>query len=139
MTRPCRDLVDLANLPNDQLVGSRDQAVGNSDQMVGVQEELRKQIKAIWPTKTAQHLSIAADITVRQAERILARDQGISLAVFYNLARSPKGFWFVEVLMRGATAQWWAERENERRIMEKKRLAKQLARELQELEREGGA
>ncbi|MCZ7564724.1 MAG: hypothetical protein M5U08_13870 [Burkholderiales bacterium] len=66
----------------------RDQVVGISDQVVGLDDKLRAECMALWPAKTAVHLAIAADVTVRQAERILGRHQGFSLAVYSRLLQA---------------------------------------------------
>lgn len=130
-----RDLFAPATSATDQLVGTRDQKVAGADQLVAFEEEVRSLIRASWPRpKTAQHLSIVADVTVRQAERILARQQGISLSTFRALARSEHGDKFVALLMRGSHAPWWTEVSHERRLSALRKQRRAVERELRDLE-----
>jgi hypothetical protein len=112
-----------------------DKNVGENDKDVGVSKDLRNLFRRIWPKKTAAYLAIAGDVTVRQAERILA-GQGIGAAVLTNLLRSEHGAEVLEATMRGAMPPWWKEAFHERRISAARRKRQAAERELRELEDE---
>lgn len=122
------DLFDDAKLGTDA-------DVGINDKNVGVSKELRNLFRRIWPRKTAAYLAIAGDVTVRQAERILA-GQGIGAAVLTSLLRSEHGDAILEITMRGAMPIWWKEAFHERRISAARRKRQAAERELQQLESE---
>lgn len=127
MTLRDADLVDLANSRSDSKVGVRDSLVGRS-------EEFRSLFKRIWPRKTAAHLAIAADVTVRQAERYMSGDQPFGGDVIFRLLRSDAGGDLLEIIMKGVNPDWWRATFHERRIAAARRRRKEAERELRELE-----
>jgi hypothetical protein len=136
MSTARHDLFGGANRLGDHLVGNGDQVGAELDQVVGgFDEQVRKLIRLIWPNKATQHFSIAADVTVRQAERILAREQGISLAVYRRLLCGEHGERFLWLLMGDATPEWWREIGHERQLTAVKKQMRALERKRGELER----
>jgi hypothetical protein len=127
MSAPSNDLFARSNLVPDQVVGQ-------SDQLVGRSADLRRIFRALWPAKTATNLSLAADVTVRQAERIMAGEQGLSLAVFCRLLHGEHGLQILRAAMGDAAPQWWREFGLERQITEKKKRRLMIDRELNDLE-----
>jgi cell division protein FtsB len=95
---------------------------------------LRRLFRQLWPAKTAQHLALAADVTVRQAERLLAGEQGMSYAVFERLLNGAQGYAFLRHAMRNARPDWWREIDQERRLGELRKQRKALERQLKQLE-----
>lgn len=122
-----RDLVELANK-------RRDSNVGAGDLLVGQSEALKNLFRHVWPKKTAVHLSIAADVTIRQAERYLAGDQPFGWAVTCRLLRSEIGGDILEIIMEGAKPEWWLVAFHERRIAKARRERKEADKRLKALE-----
>ena len=112
---------------------------GVSDQDTGASETVRKLFRQIWPKKTAIYVAIAGDITIRQAERIVAGHQGLSFPVFSRLLRSEHGAAILEAAMAGAKPGWWKEAFHERQIASARRRRQEADRELRRLEAEEGA
>lgn len=132
-----RDLFADANLVRDQLVAKSDRVVAKGDQLVAFDENVRRLCRDLWPGRTtAPQLAIHGDVDVRQAQRILARDQGFSLAVFRNLMHSPYGGSFFDLFMRGSTAEWAREVLHERKITNARRQRRAIEKQLKELEAE---
>lgn len=130
------DLLAPLTTDSDQVVGRNDQVVGRSDQVVGFDAEVRALCMAVWPRNTAANLAVAADITVRQAERLLERKdpQGFSLKVYRRLMFGAHGKRFHQLLMKGCAAAWWGELDQERQLADLRRQKRAIERELQELE-----
>lgn len=129
------DLFAKSNTHGDHVVATNDSVVAKNDQMVAFDEKARELCLKLWPKPaTAAHLSIAADITVRQAQRILGRKQGFSLPVYGRLMRGLHGEAFLDLIMAGAAAEWWREVGHERRIRGIKRQRSHLEKQLRELE-----
>lgn len=125
----------FATLGRDHVVAKSDAVVATSDHMVAFDEKVRRLCFKLWPQPTtAAQLSIAADITVRQAQRILSRKHGFSLPVYGHLMRGLHGEAFLDLMMDGAAPEWWREVGQERRISAVKRRKRALEQELRELE-----
>ena len=126
MSKLAHDLFGDAKAISDALDGGNDTDVGASQQ-------LRNLFRRLWPKKTAAYLAIAGDITVRQAERILA-GHGIGAAVLIHLLRSEHGAEVLEITMQGVMPAWWREAFHERKIANARRKRQAAERELRELE-----
>lgn len=137
MSEMLPDLFPKTNPQEDHVVGISDQSVGAGDQLVGFHNDVRLLCRTLWLRKSAYQLAIAADVTVRQAERLLAGQQDFSLAVFRRLLQGEHGDRFLAVLMAGSSAAWWKDVAQERQISELKRRKRELERELKALD--GGA
>lgn len=75
--------------------------------LVLFQDEIRRLIRTAWPEATHKHLAAACDITVRQAERIMARQKKISINVFWALLESEQfGRRFYIAMQDALTTQW---------------------------------
>jgi hypothetical protein len=127
MNEHVRDLFAKAN-------SGTDSSVGVSDSLVGRWAALRNLFKAIWPKKTAVHLALVCDTTVRQAERIIGDEQGIGAAALVRLLRSEHGGDVLETLMEGANPAWWQASFKERQIAAARRARKEAERRLKALE-----
>lgn len=135
MDAASRDLFADANSQRDQLVAKSDRVVAKGDHMAAFDEDVRKLCRTIWPGRTtAPQLAIHGDIDVRQAQRILARDQGFSLAVYRNLMHSPYGGSFFDLLMAGSASEWARETRQERKISDLRKRRRELEKQLKELE-----
>ncbi len=127
MNEHVRDLFGKANSGTDSLVGV-------SDSLVGRWSALRNLFKVLWPKKTAAHLALVVDTTVRQAERIVGDEQGIGAAALVRLLRSEHGGEVLDVLMAGANPTWWRATFKERQIAAARRERKDAERRLKALE-----
>lgn len=79
------------------------------ESFIGFQERLQQLIRLTWPKGTAKSLAAVSGITLRQAERVLARQQDISLRVFWSLLESDEfGLRFFRMTLDSLTAQWAA-------------------------------
>ena len=135
MDAASRDLFVDANAGCDSTVAKSDRAVAKGDHMAAFDEDVRKLCRAIWPGRTtAPQLAIHGDIDVRQAQRILARENGFSLRVFRRLMHSPYGGSFFDLLMAGSTSEWARETRQERKISNIRKQRRELERQLKELE-----
>jgi hypothetical protein len=127
----------FANFGGDQVVAKNDHVVAKNDQVVDFDAAARELCVSLWPKPTtAAQLSIHGSITVRQAQRILGREQGFSLTVYGRLMRGLHGEAFHDLIMKGADSAWWREIGQERRIAATRRRKRELEAELRELEAE---
>lgn len=86
--------------------------------LVGIDRQGRRQISAVmrvarslWPRKTAHELAERTGVTLRQAERWLTGNYGISSEALRDLIRSEEGFRFLEALVDeigNGAPEWWA-------------------------------
>ncbi len=130
-----RGQLAFATFGRDHVVAKNDHMVARNDHVVDFDEQVRKLCVSLWPKPTtAAQLSIHGDITVRQAQRILGREHGFSLTVYGQLMRGLHGEAFLDLMMSGTHAAWWADREHERRITQARRRKRALEQELRELE-----
>lgn len=103
------------------------------------QENLRVLFRSIWPVKTAVWLATASDLTPRQAARILARDQGVSLQTLWHLVQSEHGEKFHSIFMNSmAQPAWWKKIKANNRVADLKEQIREHQRELKrELKKAG--
>lgn len=80
---------------------------GKSDHSVGVMDGLRKIFRVIWPTKTAVNLACQTGTGVRNAERVLNGERGLSAEALSAILRSERGEPVLQEIMRGSRAKWW--------------------------------
>lgn len=139
-----RDLTKKANPASDKVVSIGDDTSNTEDTNSAdvlfeeFQENLRVLFRSIWPVKTAQWLALASDLTPRQAARILAREQGVSLKTLWHLTQSEHGQKFHRAYMSSMRGtDWWQKLCASERIAEIKEqqrvLQKDLERELKNL------
>lgn len=135
MPAASRTLFDDANPGRDQLVAKSDRIVAKGDHLVAFDEQCRALCRSIWPGRTtAPQLAINGDVEVRQAQRILAREQGFSLAVIRSLLHSPFGASFFDLLMQGSQADWARDTLQERRMADLRKRRRELEKQLKALE-----
>lgn len=97
------------------------------------QDELRRLVREAWPNKTAQHLAAIGGITLRQAERILAREHNFSSAVQFNLYWCEFGERFHWALMSHVDGSWCESIRRQRRLAMIREQRAALDREEKEL------
>lgn len=131
-----RDLFAEANLGRDIPVVKNDRCVAKNDQGVAFDEKVRKLCVSLWGRDSVAQISINGDITVRQAQRIMARESGFSLDVFRSLMRGPYGGRFFDLAMEGATSEWARDTQQERKISNIRKQRRDLEKQLKELEAE---
>lgn len=134
MTAACRDLFDDANPVTDKNVTGTDKSFFAADIFDEFDERLLRIVRAIWPSKTAHHLALFGDITIRQAARILAREQGASGKLIRRLLMSPHGERVLWAIMDGTKVEWWRDIAAGRKLSAIKKQRKQLDREEQRIE-----
>jgi len=135
--RPSPDLFAGANTSRDHMVAK---TTTPSQMRPDGREDFDARVHAlctrIWPGRSfVPALAIAADITVRQAQRIFNREQGFSLDVFRKLTRDKAhGEQFLRLFMDGCEADYWIEMGQERQITALKKQRKALEKQLRELD-----
>ncbi len=110
---------------------------------IAYQDELRRLIRLTWPECTAKFLAATADISVRQAERVMARQKKISFDLFWALMENDQfGARFHWAILDHLTARWtpaarrdreFVQIENEQRALnERKQKMQKLLMETTE-------
>ena len=79
-------------------------------------------------------MALAGDITVREAERVISGDRGISLAVYERLFLSEHGYKFMRAMAGDASPDWWREIGHEHEIAKLKKQKRDLENSLKALE-----
>jgi hypothetical protein len=127
------DIFSVATTRRDQLVAKNDHVVAQTDHADAFNEAVRTLCRAVWPGRTSSpQLAIAADITTRQAERIMGREQGFSLQVYRKLIQCEQGDKFLALLIGDANPTWWRELNDGRNIVIAKKEKKLADRRFQE-------
>ena len=134
MTAPLRDLFDEANPSPDRNVTGKDKTFFAADIFDEFDDRLLRIIRTIWPSKTTHHLALFGDITIRQAARILAREQGASGKLIRRLLMSAQGERVLWAIMDGTKVEWWRDMAAGRKLSAIKKQRKQLDKEEQRIE-----
>lgn len=135
MPAASRTLFDDANSGRDIPVVKSDRPVAKNDKVVAFDELARKLCISLWGVDRAvAQISIHGDVTVRHAQRIMARDSGFSLDVYRNLMRSPYGGSFFDLMMDGAQSEWARDTLQERRMADLRKRRRELEKQLKALE-----
>lgn len=135
MRAASRDLFVDANPGRDIPVAKSDGPVAKNDKVVAFDELARKLCIKLWGVDRAvAQISIHGDVTVRHAQRIMARDSGFSLDVYRNLMRSPFGGSFFDLIMDGAQSEWARETRQERQRSELIKQRRELEKKLKAME-----
>lgn len=132
-----------ANLGSDHLaVESTASGARSVKSFAAYQEQIRSLIRTAWPESTAKYLAAAGDISVRQAERILARQKSISFELFWSLMESEvHGFRFYWAILDSLTAGWSRKERDDREglIIERQLQALTERKQQWQARRNGGA
>ena len=115
--------------PDHPVVNSLESGSRSAKSLALFQDVLRRLIRDTWPETTAKNLAAAGDVTVRQAERIMARQKKISFEVFWNLMEHEQfGSRFHWAILDHLTSKWSALQRRDREyvaIQNEKRLLDQ--------------
>jgi len=127
MTNLCANTSAVANLATEYLGA-------NSPQVDVRFDAVRKIFKAMWPKKTAVNLALYADLTARQAEKLLRGEQGFSGSVITRMLQGEHGLHVLRALMGTTTPEWWQEFDIERSITQARKDEAAAQRRRRELE-----
>lgn len=106
---------------------------GNSRKNFRVGDAICAVAKALWPIKTAAHLSASTDVSQRMAEYWLNGKYDMSLESVQKLIRSDEGYEFLSALMGNSTAKWWSDVQVAKRRVELRRTMSETQKEMRSL------
>jgi hypothetical protein len=136
MSAASRDLFERSNSAADSRVSKTDRDVFPADIFDEFDERLLRIVRSIWPSKTAQHLALFGDITVRQASRILGREQGASGKLIRRFLMSVHGERVLWAIMDGTKVDWWKDFGYGRKLSAIQKQQRELDKERKRLESE---
>ncbi|MDQ2083668.1 hypothetical protein RA307_26075 [Xanthobacteraceae bacterium Astr-EGSB] len=139
MSKHVRDLFEFANLGRDQAVVKNAHVVAKNDQDDAFQEQILRLCLTVWPGETVQQLAVNAKISVRQAQRLIGREQGFSGKVIRRLCHCHYGAPFLQLWMHGCDATHWLTMLDDHEVCEIERRSDDLKREAEELKRRRGS
>jgi hypothetical protein len=128
-------LFDYANLADDHVVAKHGHVVAKSDQDDAFNEQVLRLCRTLWPGETVQQLSVNAKISVRQAQRLIGREQGFSAKVIRRLCHCHNGGPFLQLWMSGCQAAHWQVMVDDHAVGEIERQGEALEKQRQELRR----
>jgi hypothetical protein len=109
------------------ILDGRDQTSDASVEESAFEEKIRRKIRELWPGKTIQHISIVGDVTLRNAARIMAREQGISARVLRGLTNCEYGDQFLAIQQENCRCRFWQEMQRTYELAEIERAERALA------------
>lgn len=117
-----------ATLSNDKDDACLRKDVGRAAKcLFSYQEQVRRIIRTVWPEATAKELAHAGNISVRQAERILGRQQGISIELLFELLENEQvGQQVHWAILDNLTAPWSAIHRHDREYIAIQNQKRQL-------------
>ena len=110
-----------------------------SDIHVGIYRRLCRLFSDLWPGKTPADLAVTADVSTRQAERVLGGHSRFSGDSLINLLRGDHGGKVLQEIMRGCPAKWWRRTDTAMRLAELERGQELQRQEIEQLRRQAAA